>query len=142
MVPGLCRCALERQNTEVFQRTKHVRIIRTEPIYTNIVLYIHSYGSETANNFLYSIDWLQEHACSRSYGLGSKLPWDEQYLIESLSDSTIYMAYYTVCHLLQGDVYGEKPGILGIRYARCMTSVYLSVCQNNLLDTFCQTWNR
>ncbi|CAF4284580.1 unnamed protein product, partial [Adineta steineri] len=32
---------------------------------------------------------------------GTKLPWDKQYLIESLSDSTIYMAYYTVAHLLQ-----------------------------------------
>ena len=76
---------------------------------------IHSYSVEAANNFIASIDWLQEHACSRSYGLGSKLPWDEQYLIESLSDSTIYMSYYTVAHLLQGDVYGGKPGSLQIR---------------------------
>jgi hypothetical protein len=30
-----------------------------------------------------------------------RLPWDEQYLIESLSDSTVYMAYYTVAHMLQ-----------------------------------------
>ena len=30
-----------------------------------------------------------------------RVPWDEQYLVESLSDSTIYMAYYTVAHLLQ-----------------------------------------
>jgi leucyl-tRNA synthetase len=29
-------------------------------------------------------------------------PWDEQWVIESLSDSTIYMAYYTVAHLLHG----------------------------------------
>ena len=28
------------------------------------------------------------------------MPWDTQYLIESLSDSTIYMAYYTVAHIL------------------------------------------
>lgn len=27
---------------------------------------------------------------------GTRLPWDPQYLIESLSDSTIYNAYYTV----------------------------------------------
>ena len=41
-------------------------------------------------------------------GLGTRLPWDPQYLIESLSDSTIYMAFYTVAHLLQsGDMYGE-----------------------------------
>ena len=59
------------------------------------------FNNETRNQFDGVIGWLHEHACSRSYGLGTKLPWDEQYLIESLSDSTIYMAYYTVAHLLQ-----------------------------------------
>ena len=34
-----------------------------------------------------------------------------QFLIESLSDSTIYMAYYTVAHLLQGgDMNGKTTG--------------------------------
>ena len=33
--------------------------------------------------------------------LARRLPWDPVYLVESLSDSTIYMAYYTVAHLLQ-----------------------------------------
>lgn len=36
-------------------------------------------------------------------------------MIESLSDSTIYMAYYTIAHLLQGDLFGEKVGPLGIK---------------------------
>lgn len=35
-------------------------------------------------------------------------------MIDSLSDSTIYTAYYTVAHLLQGD--GSTPGPLGIRF--------------------------
>lgn len=49
--------------------------------------------------------------------IGTKLPWDEQYLIESLSDSTIYMAYYTVAYLLQGGVLdGSVAGPLKIRY--------------------------
>ena len=74
------------------------------------------FPEECRNNFNYTLDWLCEHACSRSYGLGSHIPWDEQYLIESLSDSTIYMAYYTVAHLLQGGVpSGLKTGPLGIR---------------------------
>lgn len=60
------------------------------------------YPVASKKNFKETIDWLQEHACSRTYGLGTKLPWDEKWLIESLSDSTIYMAYYTVVHLLQG----------------------------------------
>lgn len=45
--------------------------------------------------------WLKEWACCRQMGLGTQLPWDEQFVIESLSDSTIYMAYYTIAHLLQ-----------------------------------------
>lgn len=69
---------------------------------------------EARKQFEATLDWLHEHACSRSYGLGTKLPWDEKYLIESLSDSTIYMAYYTITHLLQArDSYnGDKMGLL------------------------------
>jgi len=63
-----------------------------------------------------TLEWLGSWACSRSFGLGTKLPWDQQFVIESLSDSTIYMAYYTVAALLQGEdnAYGSKPGPLGI----------------------------
>ncbi|MEM4035971.1 MAG: leucine--tRNA ligase [Fervidicoccaceae archaeon] len=46
--------------------------------------------------FFYTIDWLKKKACARSRGLGTKLPWDDKWIIESLSDSTIYMAFYTV----------------------------------------------
>ncbi|KAK2170434.1 hypothetical protein LSH36_3g30089 [Paralvinella palmiformis] len=74
------------------------------------------YSKEVKHNFHATLDWLQEHACSRSYGLGTKMPWDEQYLIESLSDSTIYMSYYTVCHLLQqGSFDGSQGSPLGIK---------------------------
>ncbi|MGI0028355.1 MAG: leucine--tRNA ligase [Nitrososphaera sp.] len=46
--------------------------------------------------FDYVIDWLRERACARKSGLGTKLPWDPDWIIESLSDSVIYMAYYTI----------------------------------------------
>jgi len=42
------------------------------------------------------IDWLHERACARQQGLGTKLPWDHDWIVESLSDSVIYMAYYTL----------------------------------------------
>ena len=42
------------------------------------------------------IDWLREKACARKAGLGTKLPWSPDWIIEALSDSVIYMAYYTV----------------------------------------------
>lgn len=48
------------------------------------------------SEFEYVIDWLKERACARKQGLGTKLPWDPNWIIESLSDSTIYMAYYII----------------------------------------------
>ena len=44
----------------------------------------------------YAIGWLKEKACARKSGLGTPLPWDKDWIIESLSDSVIYMAYYTL----------------------------------------------
>ncbi|KAJ2380826.1 cytosolic leucyl tRNA synthetase, partial [Coemansia sp. RSA 2559] len=55
-----------------------------------------TYGEDTRHQFKIVLDWLKQWACVRTYGLGSKVPWDPNYLIESLSDSTIYMSYYTV----------------------------------------------
>ena len=106
--------------------------------------------------------WLNQWACSRSFGLGTRLPWDPQvwsgapshftikghcshpsslsvlhrvtftytllspppqFLIESLSDSTISMAYYTVAHILQGgDMYGQGRGDAPSIKAEEMTS--------------------
>ncbi|KAK6644321.1 Leucine--tRNA ligase, cytoplasmic [Polyplax serrata] len=77
---------------------------------------VNTFHEEVRKNLLVTIDWLREHACSRTYGLGSKLPWDENWLIESLSDSTIYNAYYTIAHLLQGNTFkGDKPNALNIK---------------------------
>lgn len=74
-----------------------------------------TFSEETRNAFKKTLDWLCQWACSRSFGLGSRLPWDPEWLIESLSDSTIYMAYYTVAHILQGGVIdGSKPGPAGV----------------------------
>jgi len=51
--------------------------------------------------FDYVLDWLNHWACTREYGLGTKLPWDEKWVIESLSDSTFQMAYCTIAKYLQ-----------------------------------------
>ncbi len=56
------------------------------------------YPEKSRGQFEYVIGWLSSWACVREYGLGTKLPWDERWVIESLSDSTIYMAYYTIAH--------------------------------------------
>ncbi len=49
---------------------------------------------EARNEFNYTIDWLKEKACARKVGLGTRLPWDKDWVIEALSDSVVYMAYY------------------------------------------------
>jgi len=55
---------------------------------------------EIRSEFEHTIGWLKEKACARREGLGTRLPWDTEWIIESLSDSVIYMAYYTISHLI------------------------------------------
>ena len=61
------------------------------------------YPPEIRDNFHYTIDWLKDWACTRDKktSIGTTLPFDETQVIESLSDSTLYMAYYTISHYLQ-----------------------------------------
>ncbi len=47
------------------------------------------------------IDWLEKRPCARKRGLGTRFPWNRDWIIESLSDSTIYMAMYTIAHILR-----------------------------------------
>ena len=56
---------------------------------------------EARAQFEATIDWLRKRACARTRGLGTPLPWDKKWIIESLSDSTIYMAFYTVVHKIR-----------------------------------------
>ncbi|MFC6990168.1 leucine--tRNA ligase [Haloplanus sp. GCM10025708] len=55
----------------------------------------------TREEYHHTIDWLNEWPCIRNYGLGTRLPWDDDFVIEPLSDSTIYMAYYTLAPRLR-----------------------------------------
>lgn len=90
-----------------------------EPYKSTVKDYINSSEFTTFNSnikeaFNAAVDWFKAWGCSRSFGLGTKFPWDDKYLIESLSDSTIYMSYYTVAHFLQSDLEGRKRGSLDI----------------------------
>ncbi len=52
---------------------------------------------QEARQWFYStIEWLNDWPCARRSGMGTKLPWDREWIVETLSDSTIYMAYYTL----------------------------------------------
>lgn len=65
------------------------------------------YPEEAREQFLNTIDWLENKACARKTGLGTKLPWDKEWIVETLSDSTIYMCLYTIYHLIK-DLNAEK----------------------------------
>lgn len=56
---------------------------------------------ETRSQFDYTVDWLEEWPCTRRVGMGTPSPWDSSWIIESLSDSTIYMVYYAISHILR-----------------------------------------
>jgi len=51
---------------------------------------------EVRKNLEWFVDWYDDWAFVRTSGLGTKLPWDPQYMVETLSDSTVYMAYYII----------------------------------------------
>lgn len=100
--PVICRCGercvvkimddqwfMEYSNPEWTEKT--LKVLEGETIIP----------SEIRNNFEYYIDWLNDWACSRNVGLGTKLPWDNKWLIEPLTDSTIYMSYYTIAKYLR-----------------------------------------
>ncbi len=51
--------------------------------------------------FIDTVEWLNRKACTRSSGLGTRFPFDKDKMIEALSDSTIYMAFYTISHKIK-----------------------------------------
>ena len=96
---------------------------------------LNTFAPETKNGFESVLNWLNQWACARSFGLGTKLPWDPQFLVESLSDSTIYMAYYTVAHYLHSDLFGKTKGIGNIDHEQMIDEVWdYLFCRRDLSD--------
>ena len=59
--------------------------------------------------FLNIIDWLKEWPCARKSGLGTPLPWSPGWIVETLTDSTVYMAFYTINnHLKKHNIKAEQ----------------------------------
>ncbi|MFX1532388.1 MAG: leucine--tRNA ligase, partial [Promethearchaeota archaeon] len=54
------------------------------------------FPTEARIAFHNTVDWLENKACARRSGLGTPMPWDKDWIIETLSDSVIYMAYYII----------------------------------------------
>ncbi|KDO24439.1 leucyl-tRNA synthetase [Saprolegnia parasitica CBS 223.65] len=83
-----------------------------------------TYNPISLGEYRSTLEWLKEWAPCRQFGLGTKLPWDTEFVIESLSDSTIYMAYYTIAHHLQTSVDGSVGGPHGITAADLTKEVF------------------
>ncbi len=65
------------------------------------------YPPSFSSQFHDVVDWLRERPCVRRRGLGTNFPFEEGWIIESLSDSTIYTAFYTIIDILRE--MGIKP---------------------------------
>lgn len=48
-----------------------------------------------------TFEWLDKRPCARGRGLGTPLPFEKGWVIESLSDSTIYMSLYPVVYKMR-----------------------------------------
>ncbi|NPA04766.1 MAG: leucine--tRNA ligase [Crenarchaeota archaeon] len=100
--PVYCRCG-----TEVVVKILHDQwfLKYSDPEWKakakELVLTMRILPEEMRREFLNVIDWLQMRAAARTRGLGTPLPWDPSWVIESLSDSTIYMAFYTINYKLR-----------------------------------------
>jgi leucyl-tRNA synthetase len=69
--------------------------------------YIYPYSARQW--FLNTIEWLKEWPCARKSGLGTPLPWSPGWIVETLTDSTVYMAFYTINkHLKKYNIKGEQ----------------------------------
>ncbi|RLE70810.1 MAG: leucine--tRNA ligase, partial [Thermoprotei archaeon] len=64
------------------------------------------------------VDWYGDWACTHKGELGTPLPWDPDWVLESLSDSTVYMAYYVLAKYLQ------HPESYGIDWDRLSDSFF------------------
>ncbi len=62
---------------------------------------MHLVPPETRAQFEHTISWLREWPCTRQIGMGTPAPWDPSWIIESLSDSTIYMVYYLISPIIR-----------------------------------------
>jgi len=54
------------------------------------------YPEELRKMFLHYIDWYEDWPCTRKTGLGTPFPLDKEWIVETLTDSTVYMAFYII----------------------------------------------
>jgi leucyl-tRNA synthetase len=58
------------------------------------------YPGKLKEDFGMLVDWIDLRATERAQGLGTRFPFNPDHIIESLSDSTMYMTFYTFDYIL------------------------------------------
>lgn len=92
-------------------------------------------------------DWLDKRPCARKRGLGTMLPFDKNWVIESLSDSTAYMSLYPIMHKIRENNLTKDQ--LNYDFFEYITSnkITLEDCSNStnigkeLLKSMKKEWN-
>jgi len=71
---------------------------------------MHIMPQEYSQNIDGVLDWFRERACVRQGNwLGTPFPFDEKWIIEAISDSTLYPAFYLISHFVsRGEVQAEQ----------------------------------
>ncbi|MHA2180280.1 MAG: leucine--tRNA ligase, partial [Promethearchaeota archaeon] len=95
--PVVCRCGT-RNHVKYLENQWFLKFSDTEwKDKTHKLLdKIDVFPPEARKAFHNTVDWLENKACARRSGLGTPMPWDTNWIIETLSDSVIYMAYYII----------------------------------------------
>lgn len=93
----ICRCTTEA-HVKILENQWFLKFSDPEwkKLAKKCVAQMKFYPEEARKQFEEIIDWLEDKACARRSGLGTRLPWDPEWIVETLSDSVIYMAFYTI----------------------------------------------
>jgi|Deesub1362B_J571_1020462.scaffolds.fasta_scaffold00004_244 leucyl-tRNA synthetase len=57
---------------------------------------MHFFPPELKSLMIHYIDWYHDWPCTRKTGLGTPFPYSREWIVETLTDSTIYMAFYVI----------------------------------------------
>ena len=64
---------------------------------------VHIFPEKYRSTFEKVVEWIDVRSAEREQGLGTKFPFNPDHIIESLSDSTIYMSLYTFYQILKSN---------------------------------------
>ena len=101
----VCRCGnkvvIKRIDDQWFIRYSDQALTERSKEY---VKEMNIYPKEYKDNLPGVLDWFGDRACTRlGNWLGSKFPFDENWIVEPISDSTLYPAYYIVSKFINND---------------------------------------